>query len=69
MSNFWIWIYAGKVLTRIYFLNCGKLNARSSILNFTLKITTLNFFDSGNLMVLSVNKFGLLRKIFLLFHM
>jgi hypothetical protein len=50
------------VSIEIYPLECGKLNIRSSILTFAPKIGAFRIFGSGNVMVLSVIKFGFATK-------
>jgi hypothetical protein len=53
---------ASVISTRIYPLKCEKLNVKSFISISLLKIVALKIFDSNNVMVPSVNKYGYLVK-------
>jgi len=57
----------GILSTQIYPLECGKLHVRSSIPTSTPKTTTLKFFNSDNVMVPIVNKYGYATKSFFFF--
>jgi hypothetical protein len=51
-------MHIGIVFTKICPSECGKLNVRSFVPTFALKIVALRIFDFGNVMVPNVNKFG-----------